>query len=140
MSDFMSEDVIRRAKKNSVNKESKKVTKRRRKIINYLKTLLLIVSLIANGALAMNMISNNSSPDNFSEVTYGDDYDKEFDDVNELMEACIISCIRTKINKDTHEAKDENGMATGEYYYNFTGDYTEIFSNLDVLINSYKMV
>ena len=132
----MSENIINKARENSVNRERKIVAKRRKKMINYVTLLLLIVSILANIALAKKI--DFSNPHTFDKVTYGKDNDKEFEDVNNIMESCISSCIRAKIKKDTHRVKDANGIDQNKFYYNFT-NYDDIFSNLEVTLNTYKM-
>ena len=132
----MSDTVVERARRNSVNKERKKVVRRKRKVINYVTLILLIVSILGNMALLKKV--DLSNPNNFSDITYGQDYDKEFEDVNALVEACIKKCIQTQIKEDTKRAVDENGIDSGKYYYNFT-NYNNIFSNLEITINEYKM-
>lgn len=132
----MKESVIEKAKRDSINSKRKKVIRRRRKIINYVTLLLLIASIITNIALIKNI--NFNSIKNFNEISYGEDYDKEFESVNTLVESCIQDCIQTQIKKDTHRAVDENGMDTGNYYYNFT-NYDNVFSNLEITVNKYQM-
>jgi len=132
----MKENVIEKARRDSINSKRKKVVRRRRKIINYVTLLLLIASIITNIALIKNI--NFNSVKNFNEISYGEDYDKEFESVNTLIESCIKDCIKNQINSDTHRAVDENGIDTGNYYYNFTS-YDNVFSNLEITVNKYQM-
>ena len=127
---------LEKARRDSVGKKRSKVKRRNRKIVNYVTLLLLIASLTGNIALLKKIDLNNNK--GFNEITYGENYEEEFEDVNNLVEACIKSCIIKQINEDTHRCVDENGIDTGDYYYNFT-DYSNVLKNLNVTINTYKM-
>ena len=129
----MRNEQIERARQNSVNKERRKAIRKRRKRVNLIVLILLITSLGININLATK--SNSTKYTNFNEITYGEDYDKEFESTNNLIESYIKSCIKNQIKNDTHHNVENNQHY---YYYNFT-DYSNVFRNHSIIINDYKM-
>ena len=134
----MSENIINKARENSVNnRERKRVAKKRKKMINYVTLLLLIASILTNIFLFKKI--DFSNPSTFNETTYGEDYDKEFEDTKKLIELCITQCIREQINEDTDNVKNQNGDATNKYAYNFQSEKYKNLLYESILINDYKV-
>ena len=134
----MNKNIINNARRDSIKKEKKRIIRRRRKIINYIVIAMLIASILTNIFLINKLPPK--APTTLGEITYGQDYNKEFQDTYPIVESYIKSCIIHQISNDTHKIKDENEYPTDDYYYNFTNNYNkELFNNLEILYNQYEI-